>query len=318
VSGTLDGWHLRLAVADAIVEGVKKPFEPRRAVTEDEMVERLWRERPEHVRKVFREIVANRAGLDYYSYYRDCGATPAKGRRRRRRRRLRLTRNRWGLTLAQVASKFGLDRSTLVALMTHHGFLELVSYGRGQRRRLVTRMTFVQEFGHNVHPENRIGHLEGRGKAASFPVIYEECLGVLKDTLGYQRIAGHVSQLPSKRKRLAWLLDEHGYLPNVEIARMVGCSESGVEKARARAKVRSQVIHTSGCDRGFDRGAESTVASYTHNRVPGGCDRGFDRGAESTVASYTHIGQLTGRRITLPAWAANREAKGTTEVAEAA
>ena len=38
----------------------------------------------------------------------------------------------------------------------------------------------------------------------------------------------------TKRKRLAFLLSDHAYLPDAEIASLAGCSLSGVEKGRRR------------------------------------------------------------------------------------
>ena len=280
--------HLRLVIADAIIGGMKEPFQPPRPITEDEMVDRLWREDASTVRHVFREIASKRAGVDYYRA-RDPLKVVSKTNSVRKRAP-RLTRNKIGLPVAEVARRLFMSSATLTALLEHHGFLELAPYGR-RRRRLVTDRAFHAEVGHNVTPKNRIAHLEGYGRAMAFPVFYEDKLDDLVWSLDYRGIVKAVEELPTKRRRLAWLLENHGYLPNLEIANLAGCSEVGVKKARARVKVSSCVIVD-----------QKTVTA----------------GEPRTQGQAAHRGQLTGRTIRLPSWASDRDAQGPTEVAEAA
>ena len=294
----LPRYQLRLVIADAVVGGIKEPFQPRRPITLDEMIAKLWRENPETVRRLFHEIADKRAAVDPYRLRLskksdNRGETTSLNgpqRRPRRPRRPRLTRNKRGLTLSEIARQTHMDPPTLTALLEHHGFLELVPYG-WKRRRLVTDTAFHAGVGHNVVPKNRIGHLEGYGKAMAFPVFYRDRLEEILWSLDFQGIAKVVEGLRSKRKRLAWLLDNHGYLPNREIATLAGCSEIGVKKARARAKVSSCVI--------VDQ-------------------RGSVRVEPRSQGQAAHQGQLTGRTIRLPSWASDRDAQGPIEVAEAA
>jgi hypothetical protein len=109
--------------------------------------------------------------------------------------------------------------------------------------------------------------------------------------LDYQGIVKAVEALPSKRKRLAWLLTHHDYLPNRELARLAGCNVRSVEKARERAKGRSCVI--------VDHKTVAVVEPRTQVQA-------------------VHRGKLTGRTIRLPSWASDRDAQGPTKVAEAA
>src|SRR5215813_5942910 len=79
---------LRLAVADAIVD----------RMPEQTVVDKLFREDPERVRRVYREIAATRARDDPLS-------TLAK--RRSRSRQAGLWRKRPGLTVSAIAERFG-------------------------------------------------------------------------------------------------------------------------------------------------------------------------------------------------------------------
>ena len=156
MNGTLEPWNLRLAVADAIVGGVKLPGADRRQITEDEVVSRLWREEPSTIRHVFREIT-NKRPLAYDDYW--LPEPMAKVGRPKSRRRL-LTRNKIGLTVAAIAERNGMSVAILKALLVHHGYLELTPYG-SPRRLLVTGTTFSAGYGHNAAGTNRVGRVEG-------------------------------------------------------------------------------------------------------------------------------------------------------------
>jgi hypothetical protein len=77
----------------------------------------------------------------------------------------------------------------------------LVPYGSRQSRRLVTETAFHAEVGHNVTPENRIGHLEGYAKAATFPVFYEDRLADILWCLDYEGVKAGAAAQPTKRTR---------------------------------------------------------------------------------------------------------------------
>lgn len=119
--------------------------------------------------------------------------------------------------------------------MQHHGYLELVYVGGTQRRRLVTAHAFHSGIGHDVWPASqRIGRLEGVGKAAPFPVFYAEELDGLLWSLNFDGIRQHVASVGNKPDRLSWLLSSHPYLPVGEVAHLSGYTRRGVEKALGR------------------------------------------------------------------------------------
>jgi hypothetical protein len=207
---------LRLAIASAIVD----------RLSEETIIDKLFREDPERVRSVYREITAPRAGRDE--------PISSSAKRRERSTYVRpLWRKRSGLTVSAIADRYGMTVATLKSLLEFHGFLECVPYGGRQRRMLVSETAFHAEVGHNVIPMNRIGHLEGYGKAAPFPVFYEDRLSDIFWCLDYSNIVVAVEAIPTKRKRLAWLIDNHAYLPDAEVATLADCTERGVRKARA-------------------------------------------------------------------------------------
>jgi hypothetical protein len=143
-------------------------------------------------------------------------------------------RQRRGMTVAEIAAQSGMRRETLARLMEHHGYLEMVPYGGRQRRRLVTDVAFHAGLGHNVDASQiRIAAVEGVNRAGVFPVFYLECVPDILWTLDYFGIVAAAQDIPSKRERMRWLLDHHGYLPNDELAAIAGYSLSGVEKARS-------------------------------------------------------------------------------------
>lgn len=193
----------------------------------DEVVEKLWREDSDHVRFLFHSISSNRIcdGWRLNGYYR---------RKEERVKRKLLTRHTYGLTINDLVKRSKIARPTLVSLMEHHGLLELVPYGLEQKRRLVTEQAFEAGLGHNVNPANRIGHLEGYGKAALFPVFEEDRIEDVLWMLDYAGIRKAVSEQSNKKARLSFLLDQHAYFPDAEIASLAGYSIKGVSKARAK------------------------------------------------------------------------------------
>lgn len=65
-------------------------------------------------------------------------------------------------------------------------------------------------------------------------MFYEDALPAILATLDHEGIAAGTAALSTKRKRLAWLLEAHPYLPNAEMARLAGCRVRAVERARGR------------------------------------------------------------------------------------
>jgi hypothetical protein len=195
------------------------------------ILRRLPRENPDDVRAAYYRAVLG----DSVPPPEDKGRHGRLAERMRALRRPPLTRKRRGLTLTQIASTSGINRDTLVTLMQHHGYLELVYVGGTQRRRLVTDDTFRAVIGHNVWPaSHRIGRLEGVGKAAPFPVFYPEELDGLLWSLNFDGIRQRVASVGHKPDRLSWLLSSHPYLPVGEVAHLSGYTRRGVEKALGR------------------------------------------------------------------------------------
>ena len=213
----LPKYQLRLAITTAIIDGIKL----------ERIVDTLFREGVDDVSEFYHDIKHQRSAMDAVSRW-----TTFKDQRRSP-----LTRNRMGTTLREMAQSQGIRRSTLVSLLVHHGFLELVPYGGSQSRMLVTETAFHGEFGHNVLPASRIGRLEGFHRSCIFPVFYPERLPEVLWCLDYEGIKKGVSDQEGKRKRLSWLLSNHPYLPNEELSELAGYSLSGIEKARSRVSV---------------------------------------------------------------------------------
>lgn len=199
---------------------------------------RLWREAPAAVAAVYDAMVLGSAdGGDR----REGGAHGLQAQQMRALRRPLPTRDRRGLTLAEVAAVAGLDRETLAVLMEHHGYLELVPYGGRQRRRLVTDRAFAAELGHNADGSTRrVGVVEGHNRACPFPVFYPDQVGAILWTLDHAGIITGAAAVAGKRARLAWLLRCHGYLPTAELAALSGATRRGVELAWKRVMAREQ------------------------------------------------------------------------------
>lgn len=212
---TMPEYQRRLAIATAIVDRMKL----------DRITGALLREDQEKIIEFYHDIQYQRSHMEPSSK----ATTSKEGFRKW------LSRRRIGLTVREIAEKQNLRRSTLVSLLVHHGFLELSPYGGTQNRMLVTKTAFDGEFGHNVLPENRIGHLEGYHRSCVFPVFYPERLTDLLWCLDYDGIKRGVSDQVSKKKQLAWLLKYHPHLPNDELAELASYSLSGIEKARSKA-----------------------------------------------------------------------------------
>lgn len=167
--------------------------------------------------------------------------------RMRELRRAPVWRPKCGLTIRDLSDMAGVDRETMARTLEHHGYLELVPYGGRQRRRLLTARAVDVGVGHNADASHvRIGRLEGQNRASVFPVIYPEFAAAILWTLDFPGILAAAAEMPSKRRRLRWMLAHHGYLPNAFIAEVAGCTARAVEKARAREAT----------------AAESSVASY--------------------------------------------------------
>ena len=222
----LSAAHLRLALVDVITSS--DPAERRLEGAH----ERLWREDP--------KIVA--AAFDLVILSRDEGCGDGDGRhglraeRMRELRRPMSSRSRRGLTVTEIAKREAMRPQTLARLLERHGYLEMSPFGQRQSRRLVTAECYAAGHGHNVDPtETRSGRLDGAARAAPFPVFYDEHVASIMWTLGWDVIRATVAALPGKKSRLAYLLTDHDYLPDAEIADLAGYSRESIARTRARA-----------------------------------------------------------------------------------
>jgi hypothetical protein len=206
--------HLRLAIATAIVDRIDL----------DTITDRLFREDHGKIGDLYHEITRNR--LDFQDEGR---SRPTKNDDIKAPV---LTREKVGMSVTDIAKGQSMNRETLVSLMEHHGYLELVPYGHGKRKYLVTDTAFHAAVGHNVQPGNRIARLEGYAEATPFPVFYPDTLNKVLWTLDYDGIKDAVSGAVGKKAKLSWLLSNHGYLPDAEIAALSDYSRRGVNKAR--------------------------------------------------------------------------------------
>ena len=236
--------QLRLAVIDIMTD---------RAATErglQRAVERLWREDEGDVTATYDAVFLSRTE----THSEDGGGRHGmRAERMRELHRPMSRRQKLGLTVADIAARMGVRQETAARLLEDHGYLELSPFGRTQSRRLVSADCYAAGHGHNVDPSQiRSGRLDGMAKAAPFPVFYEKHVPSIIWTLGWGLILSTVLAESSKRKRLAFLLTDHAYLPDAEIAALAGCSLSGVEKGRRRGGFvgcasRSVAASKSGC-----------------------------------------------------------------------
>lgn len=213
---------LRAAVAECVLD--RKPL----AAT----VDALWREDPRVVTALYEAAVHNRAIWQFEGRIDPHGMRRRMGRRKRRRWGLLSPRKR-GITITDLAKLAGFDREAVACAMEHHGFLVLATFGGRNRRRMVSERAEREGLGRNPHGgSTHVAHLEGHAKATPFPVFYAEHIPKILRTLNLPGIRDAAAAIPTKRARLRWLLDHHGYLPSATIAAFAGCSEIGARKAR--------------------------------------------------------------------------------------
>lgn len=208
----------------------------------------LWREDPDDVADAYHQCrdAGALSELDNGAVGGWNGTHGLIAERMRELHRPVLYRRRPNMTLPEMAESAGVDRETLAACLVHHGYLELVPYGGTQNRRLVTDQAFAAGLGHNVDAGRlRIAHVEGRNRAATFPVFYKDEVASFLWTLDLAGIRDRAATIPGKQARLRWVMDHHGYLPNATVATFAGCTSRAVEKARARAEAAESSVASS-------------------------------------------------------------------------
>lgn len=245
--------HLILGVADYILDRRRSFGRP----VLGDLQERLWREDPATVAEIYDELIT--AGVGASDFDSD-GRHGLLAERLRELRRPLPTRDRLGLTLRDISTRTGIDRTTLAVLMEEHGYLELVPYGGNQRRRLVTQAAFDAELGHNVDPSTVRLRIEGAHRTSPFPVFYEEALDDILWTLDYEGLVRRVRTLPDKKARLGYLLEHHPGLPASEMTGLTGYGKRTVETAKARAS--SSTTPTTPSHSGWSQGSSGSVHGF--------------------------------------------------------
>jgi hypothetical protein len=215
--------HIRLAVADCL-----RDPDPVKC-TLSSTLRHLWREDPKSVTALYEVAVKG----DMERERAEGAAHGLLAERMAELMRAPLVRDRMGFTVPEIAAQADMDRETLACLMEHHGYLELVPYGRGQRRRLVTDAAFMGELGHNALPgTKRSPRLDGINRAVPFPVFYPEVVPSILWTLDWQGVYEAFRAIANKRHRIKFALTDHGHLPNAALAALCDCSARAIEKGR--------------------------------------------------------------------------------------
>lgn len=239
-AGKMPRANLRLAVGDVLRSW---PAEGRSLTA---AFDRLWREDPTEVEELY--CAVDEAALEGFEQDHLLGrdGTGMHGLLAARMRELNRPlwqRNKSGMTIHEVASRIGVSTETAVRLLIHNGYIESVPFGGRQHRRLLTDQAVRAGIGHNVDPKGRRSTwLDGHQRAAVFPVFYPEHIATIIWTLGWGLIVSAVTTAPTKKAKLAYLLEEHDYLPDSEIAKLAGYKRDGVLRARRRAEAAARPL----------------------------------------------------------------------------
>lgn len=224
--------HLRLALHDILRSPRFTDRAPERAQ------ERLWREDPQRVLATYDDIVMDR--FDATLFDTSSGRHGLRAERMRELHRPILSRDRIGLTVSEMAARAGLPQETMARLLEANGYLELCPFGRLQNRRLLTQRAAEVGLGHNVDASQcRSVRLDGPARAVVFPVFYEDRADDIIWSLGWDLIVRSCQAELTKKRRLRYLLDAHGYLPDAAIGTLSGYTLDGVGRARKRVRMLS-------------------------------------------------------------------------------
>ena len=231
---TIEGVAHRLPVENlrlAIIDVITAPDPEKRTLPS--ALAQLWREDPEQVTAIYDDLVTTQ----FEDAWADgSGRHGLRAERMEELRRPLSARKRQGMTLQEVAEQVGLRVETLARLLEHHGYLETSPFGGRQNRRLISAKAYAAKHGHNVDPTHmRSIRLDGAHRTAPFPVFYAEHVPSILWSLGWDLIQRDVAARPTKKARLEFLLVDHAYLPDAEIAALSGYSREGITRARGRA-----------------------------------------------------------------------------------
>ncbi len=238
---------LRLAMFDLLHPEARGSAPP----TLDAACAALWREDPEAVQLAYDAAVISQGGINFEGNGRHGLFALAM---KEQHRPLHDGPVSPGITITDMADRAGLQRETLAALLEHHGYIETAPFGRSQSRRLCTEATIKAGYGRNT--EGRQTHTGAMRTSSAFALIHEAWVEKIIWSLDWPGIVDAVAALPTKRRRLSWLLEQHRYLPDAEIARLAGCTRPSV--GRARAKGDTQVLYQGSLEGTLQDGKAST------------------------------------------------------------
>jgi hypothetical protein len=139
-----------------------------------------------------------------------------------------------GLTVQEAARSLGIPRLAFVALCEHHGLLELRPFEGLQQRRFVTATAEATKIGWNANMMRLRSIRRAHRNAWPFAVFAPQRLPDVAWMLDWPGLVGATVAMDGRGAKLAFLLDQHGYLPDQIIADLSGYSRSAVQKVRGQ------------------------------------------------------------------------------------
>lgn len=191
-------------------------------------LDKLDRCDPEQVRAHYLRIKAKRS-LAAVDRREERAVAVQRVTRRRPRRPGR------GITINELAEMENVPRSVMVAALRHAGYLTLSYTDARTRRHVVSAEAERQGAGHTVDPSGEHSpRISGHARAAPFAVFAPAHVPRILEKLGLASIRQGAAAIPTKRRRLDWLIENHNYLPAQFMAELAGATERAVKRRRAR------------------------------------------------------------------------------------
>lgn len=126
------------------------------------------------------------------------------------------------------------SRTAVRRLLIEHGWLSTAPYGRNQARTLATEKTISGGYGDNIDPSETFKRGQRRkSQSFPFPVFWPDRVKEVVASLQWSQIAEGVSGLQRKQGKLAWLMNNHSYLPNATLSNLSGMSPASVKRFKA-------------------------------------------------------------------------------------
>ncbi|MBS1080386.1 hypothetical protein [Gluconobacter kondonii] len=123
------------------------------------------------------------------------------------------------------------DREALTRLLQFHGWIVWAPFGRDRSRWFASDEAVRGGYGQTVDPsEKRSFTIGGPERCSPFPAFYQDKLKDIVWTLGWDTILNHLTTLPIKKERLAWLMAQHSYLPTKTISQLAGVGIATVKR----------------------------------------------------------------------------------------